>query len=79
MFTSVWANLDILFSRQADALRHVIETDPALTGVIPDDYTTRRKLGYGVVSYELDYAESRRNKSWLVDQPMLSPHALRAR
>ncbi|KOX19798.1 hypothetical protein ADK67_32505 [Saccharothrix sp. NRRL B-16348] len=72
VLTSVWVHLDILFPRPADAPRHVIETGLDLTGVVRGRLHGRFPSvegdWYGVVNYEIDYADGRREKSHLVDQ-----------
>lgn len=72
VLTSVWVNLDILFPRPADAPRHVIVTGLDLTGVVPGRLHGRfpRVEGdwYGIVNYEIGYADGRRDKLHLVDQ-----------
>jgi hypothetical protein len=72
VLTSVWVNLDILFPRPADAPRHVIETGLDLTGVVPGRLHGRFPSiegdWYGIVNYEIGYADGRRDKLHLVDQ-----------
>jgi hypothetical protein len=61
-----------LFSRPADAPRHVIVTGLDLTGVVPGRLHGRFPSvegdWYGIVNYEIDYADGRRDKLHLVDQ-----------
>ncbi|ANZ36032.1 hypothetical protein BBK82_08075 [Lentzea guizhouensis] len=72
VLTSAWVNLDILFSRPADAPRHVIVTGLDLTGVVPGRLHGRFPSvegdWYGIVNYEIGYADGRRDKLSLVDQ-----------
>ncbi|WP_238413069.1 hypothetical protein [Saccharothrix deserti] len=82
MLTSVWVNLDILFPRPPDVPRHVIETGLDLTGVVQGRLHGRFPSvdgdWYGIVDYEIGYADGRRDKLHLVDQ-LVPFHALRKR
>jgi hypothetical protein len=80
--TGVSVSLDRLFARAPGAARHVIATGLDLTGTVQGQLHGRFPSiegdWFGVINYEIGYADGRRNKLLLVDQ-FVPFHALRKR
>lgn len=72
VLTSVWVRLGHLFPRPPDAPRHVIATGLDLTGQVQGRLHGRFPSvdgdWLGIVNYEINYADGRRDKLHLVDQ-----------
>lgn len=82
VLTSVGVQLDRLFARLPGAPRHVIETGLDMTGEVPGRLHGRFPSidgdWFGVVNYEISYADGRPEKVYLVDQ-LVPFHVLRLR
>ncbi|MFD4675839.1 hypothetical protein ACFWNN_39345 [Lentzea sp. NPDC058450] len=80
VLTSVGVRLDRLFARVAGTPRHVIETGLDMTGEVHGRLHGRFPSidgdWYGVVNYEIGYADGRPQKVYLVDQ-LVPFHVLR--
>lgn len=82
VLTEVSVNLSLLFARHPDAPRHVIPTGLDLSGTVQGRLHGRFPSvegdWFGLVNYEIGYADGRRDKLYLPDQ-LLPFHALRKR
>jgi hypothetical protein len=72
VLTSVWVRLEELFPRAPDAPRRIIETGLDVTGQVHGRLHGRFPSidgdWYGMVNYEIPYADGRRSRLHLVDQ-----------
>jgi hypothetical protein len=82
VLTPVWVRLDAVYLRRPDAPRHVAEDGLDLTGQVPGQLHGRFRSvdgdWYGVVNYEIPYADGRHDKLRLYDQ-LVPFHALQKR
>lgn len=80
VLTGVSVRLDRLFARAPGAARHVVPTGLDLTGTVKGRLHGRFPSvegdWLGVVNYEIDYADGRRDKLYLTDQ-LVPFHVLR--